>query len=666
VAEQQNILIKILADVAGANASFGKLQKTLADLSGGTIALSKNFNAFQQGVSGSIGAQKAAEQVSKQYLQTMRERLNISRAEVAGIKAITEMHRAEAAAINAKLALQKAELAGDSVLLKEMQQELQLRRLAVQEIELENRERRALNATKRQNVTATNQVTGAVQQNTGAMGSASFAVLSLGQAFQDSAQFGMGFAQGLRAVNNNIQQTFTAIALGSVQMGGFNNLVKAMGKSLLGPGGLILGFSALSAAVEFFATRAQKASAEAKNLKSATEELLKISSSPEGIEVNLDKLTDLANAQKNYVDMLQQQVEGDRQSYEFNKQAFPEIARFYSDRINATNKQIESEKERLVLLEEMRDKEEALFAASQRLNVEIAPGGPDLGPIQDLGEGDLGERLETIKDLIRDAARVSVEAIRQMSIDLEDKNLADIILPEPDALDLGERLDTIGDQVAATAERMRTLSLETEDAILNFTLPEGELDLGKALETEADMVEEALDRMNKAFQNTVRNGITDMIVGLGELASGEGNVAQKLLLPIADMAIQLGKIAIGTGIALEGIKNAFRNLHPAAAIAAGVALVALGSAVKSRIKAAGKNGSSASSGASASRPNFTMPNPLTSPASFSSQGMFPATSNAPSFSGRLVASGRDLVAVVSAETTARQEMGFTRNLVIGG
>jgi hypothetical protein len=46
--------------------------------------------------------------------------------------------------------------------------------------------------------------------------------------------------------------------------------------------------------------------------------------------------------------------------------------------------------------------------------------------------------------------------------------------------------------------------------------------------------------------------------------------------------------------------------------------------------------------------------------------MFPATSNAPSFSGRFVASGRDLVAVVNAETETRQEFGFTRNLVIGG
>jgi|DEB0MinimDraft_6_1074348.scaffolds.fasta_scaffold03586_2 hypothetical protein len=119
-----------------------------------------------------------------------------------------------------------------------------------------------------------------------ASGSASFALLSLGQAFQDSAQFGMGFAQGLRAVNNNIQQTFTALALGSVQAGGFTNLLKLMGGSLWGPGGLILGFSAVSAALEFFSTRAQRAKKEGDNLAEAFNKLFTFSSGVEAVNIS--------------------------------------------------------------------------------------------------------------------------------------------------------------------------------------------------------------------------------------------------------------------------------------------------------------------------------------------------------------------------------------------
>jgi hypothetical protein len=105
-----------------------------------------------------------------------------------------------------------------------------------------------------------------------ASGAASFALLSLGQAFQDSAQFGMGFAQGFRAINNNIQQTFTALALGSIQAGGFGKLLKLMGGSLWGPGGLILGFSAVTAAIEFFSTRAQRAKSDGEEFAKAWEE----------------------------------------------------------------------------------------------------------------------------------------------------------------------------------------------------------------------------------------------------------------------------------------------------------------------------------------------------------------------------------------------------------
>lgn len=310
MAEQQNVLIKILADVAGANASFGKLQKTLADLSGGTITLAKNMNAFEQGVRGSIGAQRAAEKVSKAHAQIMRQRLNLSRAEAAGIKAIAEMHRAEAAAINAKIALRKAELAGDQVILREMQQELQLRRLSIQEIELENRQRRALNATKKTGAQATGEATAQIQANVGATGSASFALLSLGQAFQDSAQFGMGFAQGLRAVNNNVQQVFTALALGSTQAGGFKNLLATMRGQLIGPGGLILLFSALSAGLEIFVTRAQKAKVSASDLSESISNLITSTSDIQQLELNYDVVNQAVIDQEKIVERLAKDVEG--------------------------------------------------------------------------------------------------------------------------------------------------------------------------------------------------------------------------------------------------------------------------------------------------------------------------------------------------------------------
>lgn len=65
----------------------------------------------------------------------------------------------------------------------------------------------------------------------------------------------------------------------------------------------------------------------------------------------------------------------------------------------------------------------------------------------------------------------------------------------------------------------------------------------------------------------------DLLAGLGSLMLGT----------MADLAIQVGKLAIQTGIAVAGIKASFESLNPALAIAAGVALVALGSFVKSSL-----------------------------------------------------------------------------------
>jgi len=148
-----------------------------------------------------------------------------------------------------------------------------------------------------------------------ASGAASFALLSLGQAFQDSAQFGMGFAQGFRAINNNIQQTFTAIALGSIQAGSFANLLKLMGGSLWGPGGLILGFSAVTAGIEFFTTRAQRAKQEGEDFARAWEEasssLISFNNALEGKKFVIpeDALVDVAEDLRREIGLITQAQE---------------------------------------------------------------------------------------------------------------------------------------------------------------------------------------------------------------------------------------------------------------------------------------------------------------------------------------------------------------------
>lgn len=82
--------------------------------------------------------------------------------------------------------------------------------------------------------------------------------------------------------------------------------------------------------------------------------------------------------------------------------------------------------------------------------------------------------------------------------------------------------------------------------------------------------------------------LMDQFAGLEEI--NPGKVVQALLTPLADMAIKEGEILMAEGIGVEACKKALESLNGAAAIAAGAALVFIGTAAKSGLAALAKSG----------------------------------------------------------------------------
>lgn len=154
----------------------------------------------------------------------------------------------------------------------------------------------------------------------------------------------------------------------------------------------------------------------------------------------------------------------------------------------------------------------------------------------------------------------------------------------------------------------------------------------KAVADVTPVVEGAFSMMG----DSIGQLIGDLATG-GDAWSNFGNIA---LSSMGDMAIAVGKIAIEAGLATEGIKKALTFGGGWVAIAAGTALVALGTAVKAGLSnvASGNYGAASTSGNVASS-SYS--------GGFSSSYDRGITVNV---TGRLKANGSELVAVLNNES----------------
>lgn len=146
-------------------------------------------------------------------------------------------------------------------------------------------------------------------------------------------------------------------------------------------------------------------------------------------------------------------------------------------------------------------------------------------------------------------------------------------------------------------------------------------------------------------QLTELGAVTGDIIGglIGDLATGGdawSNFANGAISAFADLAISVGKMAIQTGAATLGIKAALESLNPYAAIAAGAALVALGSALKTGM-------SNAASGSYSASANVASASSYSSGSSLGSD-MYGREMTV-KVTGRLEASGSTLAAVLDNE-----------------
>jgi hypothetical protein len=188
--------------------------------------------------------------------------------------------------------------------------------------------------------------------------------------------------------------------------------------------------------------------------------------------------------------------------------------------------------------------------------------------------GDLNTRIEQTADAYRDAAIAAqrlgdVERAKELKALMQGQQVAPTVTPRIEAQQIAipalnnKELQGTTQELGDIAEGFRT----AEEAAQSF---------GASVE---QAIEQAAESMTINFSKM-----------LGQtLATGKGmeGLGRMVLNTLADLAVQVGEIAIGVGISIKGIRKSLETLNPAVALIAGIALVALGTYAKTALQSAG-------------------------------------------------------------------------------
>lgn len=157
------------------------------------------------------------------------------------------------------------------------------------------------------------------------------------------------------------------------------------------------------------------------------------------------------------------------------------------------------------------------------------------------------------------------------------------IMPSTNLLPSLNLLPTQLDSATASTQR-----LKSEQEALNQATTKVNSNFKEQL-TQIELLKLSFDQLNTGLKNIIEGTLQDMAVAFGETLgqslAGASFDIRSVIGPLADALIQFGKLAVQVGIAALGIKAALKSLNPAIAIAGGIALIALGTFVKSKLAA---------------------------------------------------------------------------------
>ena len=500
---------------------------------------------------------------------------------------------------------------------------------------------------------------------------------------------------GIIGIGNNLTATAESFANLSKSAGGATNALKAVGSSLLGGGGVLLAISLVTTGLTYMSQSGltvgdvfdkltgkfdkvgqamNDVAAEA--AKNSSEEITgykALVSVAQNVNTSMEKrllaVTKLQKEYPAYFGNLSKEkiLNGDVSSAtkdltqaiiaKAKAQAFAnKIAEIAEQSLKNDLKAAEARKKLIDLEKEL---------ARAKNNTAAAQFGG--ASAQGAGVSGVIGAINTQKNLINDLINANKENARIMGIYTNEVNKAtdaSILLDKetPKKAKKAKQGNTNepiikfrSELQPITADQLKPFDNAINEALTYSLIEQAPVIIDSALLSYLEMLQDFNDQASEI----INNGIANTFAGLGEaiggaLASGT-NVLEaagaSLLSSLGSVLVQLGQLAIETGVGILAVKTALKTLNPYVAIAAGVALVALGSAFKGKAAKIGDSGGSSGGGGGGSTGRD-----YTSPASSVSTGGGSGFTN-----GSVVfeISGTSLIGVLSNTLDKNSRLGGT-------